>query len=344
MTAIPEAAHSIAALIDQHHASKTEQPRQHLGASILGHPCDRWLWLSFRWAAREEFPGRILRVFRRGHHEEGWIVSDLRAIGIDIRDTQGAQSRVDFGAHVGGSLDGIIHSGVPEAPKKKHVAEFKTHSKKSFDEVEAQGVEKAKPMHWAQMQAYMHGTGIDRALYVAVCKDDDRIYTERVKYNKEAAEGLIARGHRITLSDRQPEPLSTNPSWYQCKFCAAHEMCHGGKPTKHVNCRTCAHSTPRADSTWHCAKWDAEIPFEAQLEGCESHVLHPDMVPWKLDTEASSMDEAVWIIDGKPVRNGEPDAFVFGSRELLANPSACAGGEQVLMDMRAQFKTARIVG
>jgi hypothetical protein len=68
------------------------------------------------------------------------------------------------------------------------------------------------------------------------------------------------------------------------------------------------------------------------------------MVPWKLDTEASSMDEAVWIIDGKPVRNGEPDAFVFGSRELIANPSACAGGEQVLMDLRAQFKTARIVG
>ncbi len=112
MSTLPDPQHSIAALIDAAHEAKAEAPRGHLGASLLGHHCDRWLWLNFRWAVIEKFPGRILRVFRRGQNEEAQIVSDLRAIGIDIRDTQGAQSRVDFGAHVGGSLDGIIHSGV----------------------------------------------------------------------------------------------------------------------------------------------------------------------------------------------------------------------------------------
>ena len=29
----------------------------------------------------------------------------------------------------------------------------------------------------------MRGTGLERCLFIAVCKDDDRIYTERVKYN-----------------------------------------------------------------------------------------------------------------------------------------------------------------
>ena len=59
---IPEPNHSIQALIDKHHESLAEPPRPHMGCSQLGHPCDRWLWLSFRWAIQPQFPGRILRL------------------------------------------------------------------------------------------------------------------------------------------------------------------------------------------------------------------------------------------------------------------------------------------
>ena len=53
--------------------------------------------------------------------------------------------------------------GLLEAPKTWHVVEFKTHSAKSFRELAAKGVAEAKPQHWAQMQVYMHLTGITRA-------------------------------------------------------------------------------------------------------------------------------------------------------------------------------------
>ena len=171
---IPEAKHTIAALIDAAHEKRREEHEQafrpHMGASTLGEKCDRKLWLAFRWAVREQFPGRILRVFRRGNREEETVVEDLRAIGMKVRATGGEQTRVKFGSHVSGSIDGIITSGVPDAPKKAHVLEIKTHSKKSWEAVEKDGVEKSQPKHWVQMQVYMHGTGIDRALYVAVCK------------------------------------------------------------------------------------------------------------------------------------------------------------------------------
>ncbi len=327
MTAIPEAAHSIAALIDKAHEAIAEVPRPHMGASTLGHVCDRWLWLSFRWAVQPSFPGRILRLFRRGREEEANIISDLRAIGMDVRSVA-SQHRVDFGSHVSGSLDAIIDSGVPGAPKTKHVAEFKTHSKKSFDDLEKHGVEKSKPEHFVQMQVYMAGTGIDRALYLAVCKDDDRIHTERVRYDKDVAGKAIARGQRIALSDRMPEPISADPSYFRCKFCDAHEFCHQSKTTKHVNCRTCAMATPMPDSTWHCAKWDAEIPLDSQRTGCDGHVLHPDLVPWQ---RKDGPDEftAVYEIDGVNVANGDPaQEGVWGSKELLANAAACADKEQ----------------
>ncbi len=326
--------YTIAELIDKHHESQQELPRPHMGASLLGHPCDRYLWLSFRWAVQEKFPGRILRLFRRGHIEEQTLVSDLRAIGIDIQKTGKAQSRVDFGSHVSGSVDGVAECGVPFGDGKQYVVEFKTHSKKSFDHLEDNGVEKSKPMHYAQMQVYMLGMKIDSALYVAICKDDDRIWTEQVKFNADVANWLVERGKRIALSDRMPEPLSADPSWYQCKFCPAHEFCHKTKLTKEVNCRTCAHSTAKPDSTWRCERHDSDgIPVEFQRKACESHVLHPDLVPWQIQEGPDAMT-AVYIIDGKHVVNGEPNDTTFSSREILANAKTCANPDEFIIAIR----------
>lgn len=334
---IPEPKNSISALIDANHEGVEEKQRPHMGASQLAHPCDRWLWLSFRWAVTPKFSGRIRRLFRRGHNEESIIVSDLRAIGLDVRQHGALQSRVDFGAHVSGSVDAIIESGVPEAPKKRHVAEFKTHSKKSFDLLEKDGVLKSKPEHWVQMQVYMQGMSIDRALYVAVCKDDDRIYTERVRYDQATADKAISRGQRIAMSEAIPAPISENPSWYQCKFCDGHAFCHSTHKTENVNCRTCAHSTPKRNSTWTCARWGGvEIPEAAQRDGCDAHTLHPDLVPWQ---QANALDEftAVYVIDGKTVANGEPRKGVFSSREILANPSLCANADSFVDGIRAEL-------
>jgi hypothetical protein len=336
---IPEPMHTLASLIDNAHEAQQEPPRPHMGCSQLGHPCDRWLWLSFRWAVVEQFPGRVLRLFRRGQLEEKTLVSDLRAAGVSIHSTEGAQSRVNLGCHISGSIDGIIEYGVPEAPQKRHIVEFKTHSLKSFEDVLKNGVEKSKPQHYTQMQLYMYGTimaggggatpGIDRALYVAICKDDDRIYTERVRFDQDHAVKALQRGKRIVLADEMPPPISTNPSWYQCKFCAAHEFCHKTKLTKQVNCRTCAWSTADENGNWICERlrWqsydynDAIIPTEFQRTGCEHHILHDDLVPWPTVTNDEGIQ--VFNINGLHIRNGRKDAVTFASTELTANPELC---------------------
>lgn len=316
MTNIPDPVNTIGNLIDEAVAGKREGGRPHLGASLLGHSCDRWLWLTFRWAVIEKFQGRILRLFARGQREEATITQLLQLIGIEF-EPHPQQARVDFGAHVSGSIDGIILGGVPEAPKKKHITEYKTHSLKSFNDLVSKGVKESKPMHWCQMQLYMHGTKIDRALYVAICKDNDRIYTERVRYDKDAAEALVARGRRITLSDRLPEPMVVDSTWYECKYCAAHDFCYGSHCTKEINCRTCAHSTALENSTWVCTLYNnTVIPLYAQREGCAAHVLHPDLVPWKVLPSEDGVN-ALYEINGVKYRNGEGDANVYASKELL---------------------------
>jgi hypothetical protein len=204
--------------------------------------------------------------------------------------------------------------------------EIKTHSKKSWEAVEKEGVEKSQPKHYTQMQIYMKGTGVDRALYVAVCKDDDRIYTERVKLDREHAERAIARGQRIALSDEMPPPISTDPTWYECKWCSARDLCHGSRVVKEVNCRTCAHSTATPESTWTCARHgDNVMPTDWMREAHECHALHFDLVPWLM----AYMDDngsPVFLIDGTEVTNGPGG---FSSSEIVANPGACVDPDVV---------------
>ena len=336
MTSIPKPTDHIVSKIDELWQKKPDEPREYFGVSGIGHHCERYMWLNWRWAVREQFSGRMLRLFDRGHREEQSVVNNLRAIGIDVQSTGTNQSSVHLGWHVKGHIDGLAPYGIPGVSKKPHIIEIKTHNKKSFDDLEKTGVEKSKPMHYAQMQVYMYGAKVERALYVAVCKDDDRMYTERIKLDREYAEKMINRAKRIVQSDEIPPPISTDPSWYQCKFCSAHAMCHEQTPTQHVNCRTCAHATVR-ETDWRCERHDADdIPAHFQRQGCEAHVLHPHLVPWPRRA-SSDQWEAIYVIDGKDVRNGEPDAFTFGSKEILANPNECAAPQDLTQQLREEM-------
>lgn len=335
MAKIPPPSDTMADRIYKSLESASEPSRGHLGASVIGHHCDRYLWLSFRWACPEQFQGRILRLFRRGHNEEAGVISDLRAAGCEVMDADGTGRQYGFrDGHFAGSIDGMVLAGIPEAPTKPHVLEIKTHSLKSFNELEKDGVQKSKPMHYAQMQTYMARMSVDRALYFAVCKDDDRIYTERVRLDKDEADRLAERAQRIIASDRMPEPISADPTWYQCKYCSAADLCHGNKRLPDINCRTCANFTANRDGTAHCARF-GEIPtLDAQRAGCEAHVIHPDLVPWPFQpTEQGT--HLIYTIDGKEVLNGEFPAFT--SKEIVVNPLGCANADSDFLDARIMF-------
>lgn len=324
-------------LVDAYHESFQERPRPYMGVSMLGHHCERYMWLMFHWAVIEKFPGRILRLFRRGQMEEETIVADLRAIGCTVEECIEDQKLLDFGCHVKGHPDGIV-KGLPEAPKTWHILEAKTHNARSFAELQTKGVMDAKFMHYVQMQVYMSGHQLDRALYYAVCKDDDHIEATRIELDRELAHYYIARGKRVALESRIPAPISTDPTWYQCRFCPMHDFCHVNHKVKEINCRTCAHSTAKEDGTWFCERWGDTIPLESQYQGCESHVLHPDLVPYELDMKSDLGGEhsAVYIIDGKPVVNGEDG---YSSKEIIA------GGPfgDAIIDMARRVFNGRII-
>lgn len=254
--------------------------RTHLGASVIGQECGRAIWYGFHWATKPSFSGRILRLFNRGHLEEGRFIAALLTIGVQIfqQDEHGKQFRIsDVGGHFGGSGDGVA-IGIPDLPEGTAcLLEFKTHSDKSFQKVVKEGVRSAKFEHYVQMQTYMSKMGLVCALYGAVNKNDDDFYFEIVHLDTATAEQFRDRARQIILMRQPPAKINESPGWFGCQWCDHKAVCHlNSKPA--VNCRTCKYSEAREDGTWVChasintiAGEAVVISKETQLTGCDTY-------------------------------------------------------------------------
>lgn len=334
MAAVPERQHSTATRVEEWRGQQAQEHRGHIGASVLGHDCQRHIWYLFRNALKPTFTGRLLRVFLRGKREEEVVFEELRGIGVELHTEDGGkQIEVrDSTGHIGGSVDGI-GKGFPESPGTWAVLEIKTHSSKSFADLQKNKVKASKPQHWAQMQIYMGLLELERALYFAVNKDTDEIYTEWVHFDAPAFDALIERGRAILAATEPPARLSEDPAHWQCKGCQHFALCHGNRVAE-ANCRTCVHATPAENGEWTCDLKKALLPRHTQLAGCDQHLLIPPLVTYGEPVDGGEG----WVEykhrqTGKTFRNG---AGGLSSKELHASIAELVT-DPVVEAMRVQF-------
>lgn len=247
--------------------AKAEPPRAHLGASIIGHSCSRYLWYSFHWVDAKPFDGRTLRLFASGLAEEQRLIDDLESIGMIVLNEQASLS--GYKGHFRGSIDGMAIIG-----DVAHLLEFKTHNAKSFKELEKKGMQEAKPMHYVQMQVYMGCMHLTRGLYLAKNKDTDELYAEYVHFNEESFQHAYKKAMTIIDAEKAPDGINS----FECNWCAFKEICQDGKITSR-NCRTCAHSTPSEYGQWDCGKNETNPTIEKQRSGCDRHIYNPCLIP-----------------------------------------------------------------
>lgn len=262
--------------------------RTHLGASVIGAECERAIAYAYRWAHKApprgkkgEDPtaahGRMVRLWNRGHMEEGRFIALLLTIGVAViqQDEHGQQYRFTaLGGHYSGSGDGFLLN-VPDLPAGvPALGEFKTHSAKSFKELLELGVRLAKKAHYVQMQTYMGNFGLQYGLYVAVNKDTDHIYCEIVQFDGQTDKMYLERARRIIYDTKLPDRIrNASPGYHVCKFmCDFPLVCFGTtKPDR--NCRTCQHGFAMPDGTWQCALHSVTLDKAAQIAGCQSYTL-----------------------------------------------------------------------
>jgi hypothetical protein len=245
-------------------------PREHLGASIIGHPCARYSWSTFRWIYHKKYTGRMYRLFERGKLEEARFIKLLRGIGFEVWETteDGEQHRVIMAqGHGGGSLDGVIRFPQDYDIDEPLLVEFKTNGTgRGFTELK-RGVTLAKPIHFAQMSLYGYKYNLQYALYMNVNKNDDDIHIEIVKLNWILGRELETKMGHIIASQEPPAKIAESPAYFECKYCDYVDHCHNQRmPDK--NCRSCVNAKPIVDAKWHCVFWEQVIPTEFIKQGC----------------------------------------------------------------------------
>ena len=253
---------------------RADQYLGRLGASSIGNPCLRRVWLSWRGFYNSKYTGRTLRIFETGHLQEQRIINDLRLSGLSVWDTDADGNQFQFkdpaSGHFIAKVDGVVKA-LPEDPDTPHLMEVKTHADKSFKDLTKKGVQASKPIHWWQMQSGMLYGGFQRGLYVALNKNDEQFYVETVEPCEETQTQVQERVANLVRTTITPSRISENSDSFACKFCDAKAVCWNEVPAER-NCRTCTNCSPGAEGAWVCDLLGETRSLDAQRLGCEHYV------------------------------------------------------------------------
>jgi hypothetical protein len=242
----PSMAERINALVDAALIAERDAtpPRTYLGASRLGHACERALQFEFAGAPKDDgadFSGQTLRIFAIGHELEGLAIRWLRAAGIDLVTQKRDGGQFGFsvaGGRIRGHVDGII-ADAPAALGMRVPAlwECKTMNAKNWRACVKDGVTVSKPVYAAQIaiyQAYMEpavpGVSAAPALFTAINKDTAELHHELVPFDADLAQRMSDRAVRILQATDAGELLpriAANRDFFECRFCAHAERCWG---------------------------------------------------------------------------------------------------------------------
>ena len=251
--------------------------RNHLGASLIGHKCNRYLWSVFRWLKVEHFNAKTLQLFGRGHLEEARFEKMLRDIGATVHafqdDVDGTKGERQFrigavNGHFGGSLDGQVFLPDNYQMPFGFLSEYKTKSTKYFAALVKNGVQKEEPKHYAQMCVYGARYGFQYGIYMSVDKNTDDLHIEVVWLDWQHATEMENKAEAIINSRMPPERMSDNPTWRECKWCNFHGICHEGASVE-KNCRSCVFAVPVENAEWRCEKFNQNIPKDFIPQGCD---------------------------------------------------------------------------
>lgn len=253
--------------------------RSHLGASLIGRECKRYLWYVFRWCLHEKTTGRQQRLFNRGHREEARFIEWLEGIGFKVwfenRD-EGPNEKGEFPqyrisdvmGHFGGSLDGIAVLPERYGIAEPVLLEFKTNGTGAgFNKLADDGMPIAKPEHFAQTSTYGKKYNFRYCVYLNINKNDDSLHIEVVKLNHNLGEQMIMKAEQIIMSQTAPARLSDNPTFHKCGYCHMKEVCHKGAVVE-VNCRSCAFARPVENTEWFCEVHNGNIPKDFIAKAC----------------------------------------------------------------------------
>lgn len=206
------------------------QDRKYLGASVVGHHCERHVQYHLL-AARGEVTRplsqpRTMRIFDRGNLYEDRARQWLKQAGFLFGRTKKGKAFTDHNGQFRGHVDGIITGWArPDIPcpiELPALWENKCLGAKNWKKLQDDKLKSFSSTYYAQVQIYMDYLGLERCHFTAINADTMEIYHEMVPFNSgEAAlcRSRVAQVIACTQSNQLVPRCTQDKSFYICKWC-----------------------------------------------------------------------------------------------------------------------------
>lgn len=215
-----------------------QERRPYVGASGVGHNCERATQFEFAGAPREtDFKPETLRKFDLGHMGEeiarAWFI-DAGFQLVQRNQRTGhlfAFSQMD--GRFRGHPDGVFIGG-PEIGGVGYPClwEAKSVGSKTYREIGKDGLKKARPGYYAQVAIYQ--AYLDLADHPAIFTVNNLDTGEQlhllIQFDAEEAQRMTDRAVRIVQSTEAGELLPRpfkDKTYFECRFCAFANRCWG---------------------------------------------------------------------------------------------------------------------
>jgi len=212
----------------------SQMRRNYLGASRIGEPCERKLVYEFTGAPVDkgrEPDGRLLRIFDAGHVYEELSVGWLKLAGFDLRTHKRNGDQFGFaaaGGRIRGHIDGVIVNGPKLGIPLPVLWEHKSAASRSWSEFAKLGLQRWRPVYWAQAHLYMAYMDLQHCLFTVVNKDTQELRHELLAFDAAFAQELSDKAVRILRAadaGELPPRIAVNADFYLCRFCPYAARC-----------------------------------------------------------------------------------------------------------------------
>jgi hypothetical protein len=211
-----------------------DAPRSYIGASIIGNPCDRAIYYSYK-GAKCSIEEKTRLTFKIGKAIEELVIDslefyadDLSLNGIETHDN----TKIEV-IHMGQMVDKEVPElqGTPDAVIKindeLYVLEIKTANNTSFSKLLKERYRRWREQYYAQIQVYMGLCDIKKAIALVINKDTSEVYEEVIEFDEIEFECMRSKSEHVMKMTEPPKRLNDNPLFFVCKMCQFNKVCHG---------------------------------------------------------------------------------------------------------------------
>lgn len=240
-----------------------EVAKKRIGAGYIGLECGRELAFRYHKFPQEEresavSKGELQRHAESGHWTETRTAEWLRLVGFQIRTDTGRLNIFGKPEQIGwkaardpktsqyrmaGEVDGIIDGfTLGDFTDSKELGQFaalikppciwesKKGTDKKWKKFCKEGVKKADPKYYGQLQANMAHMGVEQTLFSMLNLDNMKFYFELISLDLRHAQDLVDRSVRV-IQSRDPfemPPICRSSDDFKGKFCNYHGQCQHG--------------------------------------------------------------------------------------------------------------------